>query len=520
MPYLTGFTATFRLATVPYHNNRKEGIMPKLPHCVATEPIPGLELVRRGKVRDTYALPGHPDKMLVVAMDRLSIFDFVLPAFVRQKGEILTAMNIYWRKMLGDQFAHDLVAYGEKVDEYLPPELRGKGLRKQASVVRRLKMCSCEAIVRGYLTGSGLKAYNKTRSVCGQRLPSGLMDGDRLPFPIFAPSTKAKEGHDEHIVADSVAEMYSAQLERNSLQLFWVAQMFAQCKKIILADTKFEWGLDPQTYKLVLADEVLTPDSSRFWDLAAWEKMQKSSMRSSPPSYDKQFVREWGKTLGIDKRDPCKPEDVEYVHGLAVPDDVIQRTTQIYRYIFWRLTGMKLERFQCRVMDLTVELPLVKIHVVAGSESDYPQMEAGLRTLAAMRDNGEIECHRDTISCHRNPDELAYYAHSLPDDVVVVAGAGMAAALPGVLKALLVKEGKSQIPVIGVAFAGETEEDNQAARLSIERLPGQPVLLAPDGKAYFGPLGFENACLAALFHEFLPAPPPKNKPALFDLPIP
>ncbi len=495
--------------------------MPKLPHCVATEPIPGLELVRRGKVRDTYALPGHPDKMLVVAMDRLSIFDFVLPAFVRQKGEILTAMNIYWRKMLGDQFAHDLVAYGEKVDEYLPPELRGKGLRKQASVVRRLKMCSCEAIVRGYLTGSGLKAYNKTRSVCGQRLPSGLMDGDRLPFPIFAPSTKAKEGHDEHIVADSVAEMYSAQLERNSLQLFWVAQMFAQCKKIILADTKFEWGLDPQTYKLVLADEVLTPDSSRFWDLAAWEKMQKSSMRSSPPSYDKQFVREWGKTQGIDSRDPCKPEDVEYVHGLEVPTEVIARTTQIYRYIFWRLTGEKLEAFQQEKMDLDVPLPKVKIEVVVGSKSDFSQMEAGLEVLKRAQMEGVAEVHRHVISCHRNPADLArYVSHNLPDDAVVVAGAGMAAALPGMLKALLILEGKTKIPVIGVAFAGETEEDNLAARLSIERLPGQPVLLAPDGKAYFGPLGFENACLAALCHEFLPTEPPANKPALFDIPIP
>ena len=492
--------------------------MPKLPSSVVTEPIPGLELLHRGKVRDTYALPGHPDKMLVVATNRLSIFDFVLPALVPQKGEILTAMNIFWRKMLGDQFAHDLLACN---GDYISPELRvNPEIQKRASVVRKLEMCDCEAIVRGYLTGSGLKAYNKNQEICGHRLPLGHMDGDRLPFPIFTPSTKAKEGHDEHITADSVTEKYGTRIERASLQLYQVAEQFARERGIILADTKFEWGKHPESGELVLADEVLTPDSSRFWDLLAWEKMGKSQFRSSPTSYDKQFVREWGKTLVVDKRDPCKPEDVEYVHGLAVPDDVIQRTTQIYRYIFWRLTGMKLERFQCRVMGLTVEPPLVKIHVVAGSESDYPQMEAGLRTLATMRDKGEIECHRDTISCHRNPEELARYAHDLPNDVIVVAGAGMAAALPGVLKALLVKEGKPQIPVIGVAFAGKTEEDNLAARLSIERLPGQPVVLDPDGKAYFGLLGFENACLAALFHEFLPDPPPKNKPTLFDLPIP
>ncbi|MDD5726081.1 MAG: phosphoribosylaminoimidazolesuccinocarboxamide synthase [Patescibacteria group bacterium] len=495
--------------------------MPKLPSSVVTEPIPGLELINRGKVRDTYALPGHSDKMLVVASDRLSIFDFVLPALVPQKGAILTAMNIFWRKMLGDQFAHDLAAYGEKVDEYLPPELHGKGLMTQATVVRRLEMCDCEAIVRGYLTGSGLKAYNKTQEVCGHRLPPGLQDGDRLPFPIFTPSTKAKEGHDEHITADRVAEKYGARIERASLQLYQAAEQFASEKGIILADTKFEWGLDPETDKLVLADEVLTPDSSRFWDVLAWQKMQKSQFRSSPTSYDKQRVRDWGKTRGIDKRDPCKPEDVEYVHGLEVPAEVIARTTQIYRYIFWRLTGMKLEKFQLYKMSLEeVFSPLVKIEVISGSESDVGQMTSGLAELDNAQKAGEAQYRRHVISCHRNPEELANYAHNLPDDVIVVAGAGMAAALPGVLKALLVKEGKAQIPVIGVAFTGKTEEDNLAARLSIERLPGQPVLLAPDGKAYFGPLGFENACLAALYHEFLPVDPPTNKPALFDLPIP
>jgi len=494
--------------------------MPKLPHCVATGPIPGLELIHRGKVRDTYALPGHSDKMLVVAMDRLSIFDFVLPAFVRQKGEILTAMNVFWRKMIGDQFAHDLVAYGEKVDEYLPPELRGKGLRKQASVVSKLEMCDCEAIVRGYLTGSGLKAYNKTRSVCGQRLPPDLQDGDRLPFPIFAPSTKAKEGHDEHITADSVAEKYGARIERASLQLYQAAEQFASGKGIILADTKFEWGLDPETGKLVLADEVLTPDSSRFWDISAWRKMQDSCLRSSPTSYDKQFVREWGKTLGIDKRDPCKPEDVEFVHGLEVPAEVITKTTQIYRYIFWRLTGMKLEAFQREQMGIEVKPPMVKIEVISGSESDYPQMVAGLRTLAAARDKGEIECHRHAISCHRHLEDLDNFARNLPDDVIVIAGAGMAAALPGDLKARLIKEGKAQIPVIGVAFEGPSPDATLAARLSIEQLPGKTVILQPDGTAYFGSLGFDNACIAAIEHEFLPDPPPKYKPALFDLPIP
>ncbi|MHB8831141.1 MAG: phosphoribosylaminoimidazolesuccinocarboxamide synthase [Patescibacteria group bacterium] len=494
--------------------------MPKLPSSVATEPISGLELINRGKVRDTYALPGRPDKLLVVATDRLSIFDFVLPALVPQKGEILTAMNLFWRRMIEVQFANDLLSCGQVIREYLPPAQRDNSeLQKRACVVSKLNMCDCEAIVRGYLTGSGLKAYNKTREVCGHRLPPNLQDGDRLPFPIFTPSTKAKEGHDEHITADSVTEKYGTRIERASLQLYQAAEQFARNKGIILADTKFEWGLDPETGKLVLADEVLTPDSSRFWDSVAWEKMQKSQFRSSPTSHDKQFVREWGKTRGIDKRDPCTLENLGYVHGLEVPAKVIQRTTQIYRYIFWRLTGEKLEKFQLSNMDLEeIFSPVVKIEVISGSESDMGQMTFGLAALDRARQAGEAQYRRHVISCHRNPEELAQYAHSLPDDVIVVAGAGMAAALPGVLKALLVKEGKAQIPVIGVAFAGNTEDDYLAARLSIERLPGQPVLLAPDGKAYFGPLGFENACLAALCHEFLPAEPPANKPALFDLP--
>ena len=493
--------------------------MPKLPPSVVSEPIPGLQLRCRGKVRDTYALSQRPMWLLVVATDRLSIFDFVLPTLVPQKGEILTAMNIFWRKMINEQFIQDLYAHGIGINSFVPHGLcENLDLKKRACVVNKVEMYPCEAIVRGYLTGSGLKAYVKDQAICGHRMPKGLVDGDRLSFPIFTPTTKAEEGHDEHITADSAARLFGAKIERASLQLYQAAEQYARSKGIILADTKFEWGQHPESGELVLADEVLTPDSSRFWELTAWEKTQKSSMRSSPTSYDKQFVREWGKTHGIDKRDPLNPEDVAFVHGLQVPDEIIKRTQQIYRYIFWRLTGVKLEIFQEETMGLDAKPPKVKIEVVTGSDSDLGQMIPGLKVLDQILIKGDAQVRRNVISCHRNPEELARYAHDLPDDVIMIAGAGMAAALPGILKALLVKEGKGHIPVIGVAFAGKTEEENQAARLSIEQLPGRPVLLDPDGRAYFGPNGFTSACWAALKNEFLPTNPPASKPALFDLP--
>ncbi|MDD5437698.1 MAG: phosphoribosylaminoimidazolesuccinocarboxamide synthase [Patescibacteria group bacterium] len=491
--------------------------MPKFPPNVVSESIPGLERVHQGKVRDTYVLPGHPDKLLVVATDRLSIFDFVLPALVPQKGEILTAMNYFWRQMIEPQLNHDLLAGGAEVNEYLPPELReNTNLLQRAAVIRKLNMCDCEAIVRGYLTGSSLKPYSATKQVCGHKLPPGILDGDDLPFPIFTPTTKAKEGHDEHITADSVAEKYGARVERFSLQLYQAAQAYASKKGIILADTKFEWGQDPKTGEFVLADEVLTPDSSRFWEMTAWKKR---GIYSSPPSYDKQFVREWGKKFDINKQDPCKPEDVEFVHDLKVPDDIVRRTTQLYRYIFWRLTGQKLESFQNEVMDLDVKPPKVKIEIVIGSKSDLGQMEEGLAVLRRVQSEGETEVYWNVISCHRNLNELARYAHNLPEDVIVIAGAGMAAALPGILKTMLVDEGKSHIPVLGVGFDGKSEEDNLAARLSIERVPGQPVLFDPNGKAYLGRSGFTSACWSALRDEFLPVDPPESKPALLHQPL-
>lgn len=482
--------------------------------------IPNLVCLHRGKVRDTYALPAHPELRLVVASDRISIFDFVLNAKVEEKGAVLTAMNLFWRKFIGNTVAGDVVASGTKIDEYFPIDLRNNpALQQRALVVRTLDMLSCEAIVRGYLTGSGLKAYQKDGIVCGHRLPTGLQDGDALPCAIFTPSTKAEIGHDEHVTADSIGEKYGVGVERLTLTVFAIARAYAETRGIILADTKFEWGLHLENKGTVLGDEVLTPDSSRFWDAKEWRQMQKQEKRQSPTSFDKQYVREWGKTVGIDKRDPALSDDVTWVRSQLVPTDILRHTTQIYRYIFWRLTRMKLEAFQQFHMGLSVTPKPVKIEIVTGSQSDLEQAQAGLNYLNLRSKYDGVLAQRHVISCHRNPSELAQFAKELPSDCIVIAGAGLAAALPGVLKALLTQEGKGDIPVIGVGFRGKTEEANEAARLSITQLPGKPVILDADGKAYFGPDGFREACVAAVEHEFLTPTSPAPVPAQRNIPI-
>jgi len=479
----------------------------KIPQEVLDQcpPIVGLELSNRGKVRDTYEVPGQDGFILPLATDRISIFDFLLRALVSQKGQVLNAMNIFWRWcVFGEMFAHDLVACGAGIDEYLPESLRGNPeLQKRATIVRRLAMLPIEAVVRGYLTGSGWEAYQETGIVCGHRLPLGLQNGSELPCSIFTPTTKATVGHDLHVTADSVAERYGASFERRALQMYELARRFALARGIILVDTKFEGGLD------AVGDEVLTPDSSRFWEYTAWLAAQAKG--KVPPAYDKQFVREWGLTKGINKRQPEVDQDVEYVHSLDVPKAVLEQTKLIYRYIFWRLTGLKLEAFQRQEMGIDVANPVVNVDVVLGSRSDLDQVSPAIQFLKTAA--GQVRVH--VISCHRNPEVLRRYVMDLSDVNLIVAAAGKAAALPGVLKAWL-NHFENPIPVIGVAMAGDDDSANNAACLSIEQLPGMPVELDAQGSAYFGPAGMMDACNAAFSNEFLPRPI-ATKPAEFDI---
>ncbi len=484
--------------------------MPTIPEIARQMFVPSRLIGERGKVRDRILLP---DSTLIgqLATDRISVFDFVLPATVPQKGEVLTALDVYWYTVLRNECLFDMVAFGSHTKPYLPPELADKSdIHRRLTIARRLSMIDREAIPRGFLTGSGWQVYCETapnHTVCGISLPPRLRDGDELPEPLFTATTKAKEGHDKHIDATTVGP----EIREASLRLYRKAREIAGERGIIIADTKFEFGRD-ETGKLVCGDERLTPDSSRYWSFAEWQKSRHGEKVAPPPAFDKEFVRAWAKTRGIDKLDPQDPAHLSVVHGLNIPSDIIWRTNRLYRYIFFLLTTMRLETFQTTVMHIPTRLP--KVEIVIGSTSDLAQTDSGLEMFEAA--NVPYTLH--AISCHRNPDELRQYAKAMrPETSVVIAGAGKAAALPGVLQSWLAHYGKAHIPVVGVGFRGKTEVADHAAVFGIEELPGQPVILdtRSGGRPFFGPDGFRRACEAVIHDEFLAPVVPSKEPSFF-----
>ena len=342
-----------------------------------------------------------------------------------------------------------------------------------------------------------------------------MRDGSRLPCAIFTPTTKAEVGHDEHVDAKSIALKYGKDPENLSLQVYALAHAIALSHGIVIADFKLEWGFNSEG-RLCLGDEVITPDSSRFWDVKDWERAILEGR--TPQSLDKQFMRGWGMEHGIHERDPANPEDVSYVHCLKVPAEVLEQTTRLYRYIFWRLTDQKLEVFQRDQMGIDVQPTPVRVDVVLGSRSDLKYAKPTLVYLEASKKQGLVRPSLHIISCHRNPGVLLKYAEDTSADVVVAA-AGKAAALPGVLVSLLRYFGNYHTPVIGVAMEGGTEDADSAARLSIKELPGQPVLLDKDGQPFFGAEDLRDACELAVTGEFLPAEVGSIKEAEFDLDI-
>lgn len=303
----------------------------------------GLKRISQGKVRDTFALLNYPNLLAVLATNRISIFDFVLPALVENKGKILTGLTIYWLTKVFKQVNHHLVAYGRDIDKYLPEELRNNELlRGQMIIVKKVSMLPVECIVRGYLTGSGWKSYQEKGSVCGIKLPDGLHDGSKLPDPIFTPTTKAIIGHDVHLNTDEVVTQYGRWIQSYSINLYLLGAAYAAEMGIIVADTKFELG------DKILADEVLTPDSSRFWLKTEWEEAIKEE--KSPSGYDKQPVREWGKTVftpfevtGLNKLRPENSEHVKFVDNLTVPQELLDETAERYYKIIELLTGNSLK---------------------------------------------------------------------------------------------------------------------------------------------------------------------------------
>ncbi len=284
--------------------------------------IQSLKLLHSGKVRDMYAIDNQ--HLLIVTTDRLSAFDVILPSPVPQKGEILNQVSDFWFQKLGHIIPNQMSNLS--LDDAIPDADERERVRSRALVVKRLKPLPIEAIVRGYLIGSGWKEYQKQGSVCGIKLPQGLKLADKLPEPIFTPSTKADVGeHDENInferMCDIIGTELATQVRDVSLQLYKEAAAYALQKGIIIADTKFEFGLD-EDGTLTLIDEVLTPDSSRFWDAATYQP------GVSPPSFDKQIIRDWLEAQDWDKTPPAPEVDKE----------VMQKTADKYREALTRLT--------------------------------------------------------------------------------------------------------------------------------------------------------------------------------------
>jgi phosphoribosylaminoimidazole-succinocarboxamide synthase len=287
--------------------------------------LPDLKLVKRGKVRDVYAV--DDERLLIVATDRISAFDCILPTAIARKGEVLTSLSKFWFEKLANIVPNHLITIDR---ERMPkPVQQAENLEGRSMLVRKTEVFPVECVVRGYLVGSGWKDYLRTGEVCGHKLPEDLLESAELQEPIFTPSTKAEEGHDENITEEQVRNLLGADtanyLRETSLRLYNEARSYARSRGIIIADTKFEFGRD-QNGEIILVDEALTPDSSRFWPAESY------SPGKSQPSFDKQFVRDYLETLGWDKRPPAPP----------LPLEVASATTNRYLEAYRLLTGEEL----------------------------------------------------------------------------------------------------------------------------------------------------------------------------------
>ena len=411
--------------------------------------IQSLPLLGRGKVRDLYAV--GEDQLLMVATDRLSAFDVVLGQPIPDKGVILNRLSEFWFSRLGGVVPNHLtgidpetVVASNEVDQ----------VRGRAVVAKRLKPILVEAVVRGYLIGGGWKDYQATGAVCGITLPKGLKQASPLPEPIFTPARKAEMGeHDENIsfdqMADQIGKPLAEKIRQVSLQLYKEAADYALTQGIIIADTKFEFGLDAKG-ELHLMDEVLTADSSRFWPANDYAE------GTSPPSFDKQYVRDYLETLDWDKQAPAP----------RLPEFVIEQTAQKYREALFRLAG--------------VRMPL--IGVVMGSQSDWEVMRHAVELL----DQFGLPHEARVVSAHRMPDELYRYAESARARglVGIIAGAGGAAHLPGMLAA------KTTVPVFGVPVPSKYLRGEDSLYSIVQMPKGIPVATFAIGEA-----GAANAAL-------------------------
>ncbi len=296
-----------------------------MPTVVLQTELPGVRLLSRGKVRDVFEVDG---RLLLVSTDRISAFDVVLAEGVPDKGKVLNQVSLFWFERLAAICPNHVVETDvRRFPEPLPRH--AERLSGRSTLVRRLDMLPVECVVRGYLTGSGWKEYRERGSVCGVSVPAGLREAEKLPEPIFTPTTKAASGHDEAISFEEVEERVgrerAGRLRHTSIALYASAALYAETRGLLIADTKFEFGLDGE--QLILADEALTPDSSRFWPAAEYRPGR------TPPSFDKQYVRDYLEGLKWDKKPPPP----------RLPAEVVQGAADRYRELFRLLTGRDIQ---------------------------------------------------------------------------------------------------------------------------------------------------------------------------------
>jgi phosphoribosylaminoimidazole-succinocarboxamide synthase len=284
-----------------------------------------LKLFKRGKVRDVYEVD---DQLLIISSDRISAFDYVLPSLIPDKGKVLNQISAFWFRYTKDMFPNHIVC--DEPEKLAAFKEYAEVIGKRSILARKLETYPIEAIVRGYIVGSGWKTYQKSGDICGVRLPDGLNFADKFPEPIFTPTTKAETGHDENITfeetIDTIGEEDALKIRQLSIDLFKTVSLFALEKGIVLADTKFEFGKD-ENGNIILIDEIFTPDSSRFWK--AEDYRQAHANDQEPASYDKQFVRNYLTKSTWDKNSPPPP----------LPDEVIAKTREKYIEIYSHLTG-------------------------------------------------------------------------------------------------------------------------------------------------------------------------------------
>ena len=408
-----------------------------------------LPLLSRGKVRDIYAV--GDDKLLMITTDRLSAFDVIMSSPIPDKGVVLNRLTDFWFARLGHIVPNHLTGIDP---ESVVTESEVDQVRGRAVVAKRLRPIPVEAVVRGYLIGSGWKDYRETQQVCGISLPAGLRQAAKLTAPIFTPAHKAEMGlHDENIsfeeMSNQIGRPLAEKIREISLKLYQEASDYAASRGIIIADTKFEFGLD-ESGVLHLMDEVLTADSSRFWPADEYQE------GISPPSFDKQFVRDYLETLDWDKTPPPPP----------LPAQVIERTAAKYREALFRIAG--------------VRLPIVG--VVMGSQSDWEVMRHAVDIL----DQFGIAHEARVVSAHRMPDALYAYAEAAQARGLrgIIAGAGGAAHLPGMLAA------KTTVPVFGVPVPSKYLRGEDSLYSIVQMPKGIPVATFAIGEA-----GAANAAL-------------------------